>query len=263
MMKKEDRIWLEFNFFTLLFFSLSHFSAYVMVPFAQQYHYASSTPVHHHSVLPTPTPTVITYSHGSTVPPPHHHHSSPYQPLPASSEEFKNIQTIVPKNKLPSLETTSFQQYYSPGVEFHYTEMVPITKLAYHHPGAPSPIHNYHASSNLVPGGGHSFNYFISPASSHSSSFPNKHHQSPNHYMSSFKNHLPYHRNYFPTSSSHHQPPQQPLFTPAQSHYTPYPSNHAYNTIQYSVAMPPYDHSKRSTKATASLTVKAPKVQEA
>jgi hypothetical protein len=249
---------------------LLFFSAYMMVPFS---HYTSSTPVHHHSVLPTPTPTVYTYSHGPTSPPPHS-----YQPIKstveyaASSEAFKNIETIVPKNKLPSAETTSFQQYYSPGVEFHYTEMVPITKLSYHHPGAPSPIHNYHAQSNLLTsshGGGHSYNYFISPSTHHSSSssFPQitspKHHQSLNHhYMSSFKNHLPYHhqRNYFPSQ----QPPQHPLFTPAAAmqspQYTPYPLAHAYNTIQYSVAMPPYDHSKRSTKATTSINVKAPKV---
>jgi hypothetical protein len=43
--------------------------------------------------------------------------------------------------------------------------------------------------------------------------------------------------------------PQQ-LFTPASSsHYAPYPSHQQYNTIAYSVPLPPYDHSKRSTKS--------------
>lgn len=267
------------------------------LPYAHQF--ASPTPVHHHSVLPTPTPTVYTYSHGSTAPPPpqsyHHpavHHQSSsshhhHQPIKASveyptmNEEYKRMPTIISKNALPPADSNTFQQYYSPGLEFHFTEMVPMTKLSYHHPGAPSPLHNYHAtttSSNahyLHPFNGQSYNYFISSA--HPPSFANaaKHHQSL-HYMSNYKTHLPYHlKNYFPTSPTapssvqvsshqpHHQPPQHPLFTPAQQtpHFTPYPSAQAYNTIQYSVPMQPYEHSKRSTssKATATLTVKAPK----
>jgi hypothetical protein len=69
-------------------------------------------------------------------------------------------------------------------------------------------------------------------------------------------------KNYYPSSAP--SLPQQ-LFTPANypssaSHY-PYPSSQVYNTIAYSVPYPPYDHSKRSTKstATASVNVKAPK----
>lgn len=249
-----------------------------MVPFTQ---YASPTPVHHHSVLPTPTPTVYTYSHGSTAPPPPQSYHQPIKSAaeyPQMNDEYKRMPTIISKNALPPPDSSVFQQFYSPGLEYHYTEVVPMTKLSYHHPGAPSPHHNYHAttstSSNahnfLHPFNGQSYNYFISSAHP---SYANavKHHQSL-HYMSNYKNHLPYHlKNYYPTAPtatvatvqvSPHQPPQHPLFTPALQtpQYTPYPSAHAYNTIQYSVPMQPYDHSKRSTsKATAMLTVKAPK----
>lgn len=204
------------------------------------------------------------------------------------NEEYKRMPTIISKNALPPAESNTFQQFYSPGLEFHFTEVVPMTKLQYHHPGAPSPIHNYHAtspSSNPAqhylqhPFNGQSYNYFISSAhpTPYTSSGAAKHHQSL-HYMSNYKTQLPYHlKNYFPTASTapsssvqlsshqpHHQPPQHPLFTPAQQtpHFTPYPSAQAYNTIQYSVPMQSYEHSKRSTsnsKASASLTVKAPK----
>ncbi|CRK97195.1 CLUMA_CG010592, isoform A, partial [Clunio marinus] len=257
--------------------------AFVMVPYATQYTQHQS-PIHvpQHSVLSQPqiappTPAVINYSHGSTSPPNHHQsyqnlksveYSLPSTAAPLqTSVDYKHVTpiTIVPKKTLPSVSTTSFQQFYSPGLEYHYTESLPVTKYSPQQTFTyqQAPAHNYIPQSQA-------FNYYhVGPSAAYNTrhqshgfmesyvpnlmtySRPQHHHQS-----SQYKN------NYHPTQyqQSHHHIPQQ-LFTPTQiPHYAPYPSPQAYNTIQYSVPLPAYDHSKRSTsKATATLSVKAPK----
>lgn len=263
---------------------------------------------HHHPVLPqpqapTPTPTAYSYSHGSSA----HHHQPTYQAVksleysipPSQSTPLQTLQTsvdykansqmsIVPRKTLPSIATTSFQQFYSPGLEYHYTEALPITKLTPHssYSYQHTPTHNYH--TNYVSQAPSYSQFFQAGPNSITPSY-NKHqstglldsyvpslltygrqqqhqqqqqqiHQLPQH-QTQFKSYYPtqYQQNHHQFSSS--QIPQQ-LFTPSQSasSYTPYPSPQAYNTIQYSVPLPPYEHSKRSTsKATATLSVKAPK----
>lgn len=230
-----------------------------MVPFVQ--HAPATLPT------PTPTPTVYTYSH---APPSHHHqpiyHQKTIEYVPPATitplqtqVDYKNLPTIVPKNTLPSVATTSFRQYYSPGLEYHYTEIIPATKLApsyaYHH----SPSQNYQTSYVSQP-------YY----------YPQQHQQQSSHYknlIDSFvPNYVTYARQQQPHPHQNHQQthyrnynnyyssasmPQQ-LFTPASapsaSHYhqASYPSQREYNTIAYSVPLPPYDHSKRSTKASVS-----------
>lgn len=279
-------------------------SAYVMVPYSQQY--TPQAPIHvqpqhqhHHAVLQqphiaTPEPAIYSYSHA----PASSNHQQSYQAiksieysLPSSPvtqlqtsvdykslPEYKNSAPlpIVAKKTLPSIATTSFQQFYSPGLEFHYTESVPVTKLSpqssysYQH----APTHNYHTNFvSQTP----SYSYYHSTPSSMTSY--NKHQSSGllDSYVPSLvtyrqqQQQQPQYKSYYPTQyqQNHHQYsstqiPQQ-LFTPSQSqssHYAPYPSPQAYNTIQYSVPMPAYDHSKRSTSkatATATLSVKAPK----
>jgi hypothetical protein len=253
--------------FGLLNLPIIFFSTYVMVPIH---------PVHQgpaHIQPPTPTPTIYTYSHAqpSSASPPINHHeqpayhavksieyavpSAPIAPL-HTAVDYKNIQTIVPKHTLPSIATTSFRQYYSPGLEYHYTEIVPTTKLqassmpsySYHH----APTHNYHTS------------YVSQPSPYYYQNVPVYNKPSPNLYESfvpsAYAKQQSSYKNYYPSGPSI---PQQ-LFTPAQQYPSSsqyqYPSQ-AYNTIAYSVPYPPYDHSKRSTKstATATLNVKAPK----
>lgn len=261
-----------------MFFKLS-FSAYVMVPFVQQ--------------PPTPNPTVYTYS--TPAPAVHHPHHS-YQAVKSieyaipstqitplqTHVDYKNMQTIVPKNSLPSIATTSFRQYYSPGLEYHYTEVVPANKFhpssyAYHH----APTHNYQTSfvsqpapyyyhhqnapSNIYKQSTGLLDSYVPSLVTYARQQQQQHHhqQYPQQYQpqQQFKNYQNYQQNYYSSAS---MPQQQQLFTPAQqspsSHYaSSYSSPQAYNTIAYSVPLPPYDHSKRSTKATASLSVKAPK----
>jgi hypothetical protein len=267
-----------------------------MVPYAQ--HYTSRAPIHvqpqhhHHPVLQQPQLTtpeqIYSYSHAPASP----SHQQSYEAiksieytLPSSpvthlqtSVDYKSLDNykqsaplpIVSKKTLPSIATTSFQQFYSPGLEYHYTEAVPMSKLpqpSYHYQHAPT--HNYHHTNYVsqTP----SYSYFqSSPSQSY-----NKH-QSLESYTPSLMTYgrqQQQYKTYYPTPTqyqqSHHQYsstqiPQQ-LFTPSQSshsHYAPqaYSSSQAYNTIAYSVPMPAYDHSKRSTsKATATLSVKAPK----
>lgn len=228
--------------------------------------------------LPPPQPTIYSYAHHQ--PNHHHHHYHQQQPIYQKQIQYvppatitplqtqvdygKNVPTIVPKHALPSVSTTSFRQYYSPGLEYHYTELVPATKLsqapsyAYHH----SPSQNYQTSYVSQP--------FYYPQH-HQQPQPQHHHaqysnqykglldsyvpsyltyarqnQQHNHHVPQFKNHYP--------SAPMQQHHQQHLFTPASasssssSHYVPYPSGREYNTIAYSVPLPPYDHSKRSTQ---------------
>lgn len=240
-------------------------------------------PVVHQSPMPvqqpTPTPTIYTYSQpppSSASPPLHHHQqptyhtvksieyavpSAPIAPL-HTAVDYKNIPTIVPKHTLPSIATTSFRQYYSPGLEYHYTEVVPTTKLhaaspsyAYHH----APTHNYHTSyvSQPTP-----YYYQNSPVYKQPQYTQNLYEQQVIAGPSAYAKHQTSYKNYYPSSSS---VPQQ-LFTPA--HYPPTSSSshypQTYNTIAYSVPYPSYDHSKRSTKstATATLNVKAPKASQ-
>lgn len=230
---------------------------------------------------PVPTPTIYTYSQpqpSNSPPTLHHQHqqpafhaiksveyavpSAPVAPL-HTAVDYKNIPTLVPKDALPSITTTSFRQYYSPGLEYHYTEIVPSTKLqpaspsyAYHH----APTHNYQTSYVSQPA---PIQYYQNVPSykqqQPSQALFEPYHSGPGQ-VTYAKPQISY-KNYYPSAPSL---PQQ-LFTPANypsssSHY-PYPSSQVYNTIAYSVPYPPYDHSKRSTKstATASVNVKAPK----
>lgn len=281
---------------------ISHFRTYFMLPYAPQYtQQQSQVHVPQHTVLqqpqlPASSPTVFSYTQTPSiaVQQPQHYHqqtflksleyqiptSQPLAPL-HTSVDYKNSApiTIVPKKTLPSVHSTSFQQFYSPGLEYHYTEAMPVTKLSpqssysYQH----APAHNYH--SNYV-SQAPSYSYFQSGPSALSSSY-NKHQsngllesyvpslvtyarqqQHQQSQQQQYKSYYPtqYHQNQY-QQSQYSQVPQQ-LFTPAQStqNYAPYPSPQAYNTIQYSVSLPPYEHSKRSTsKATATLNVKAPK----
>ncbi|XP_070500104.1 uncharacterized protein [Chironomus tepperi] len=256
---------------------ISQAPAYVMVPVVHQ----EQPPVHPSA----PTPTIYTYSQPQPTNSPHtlhHHHqqqpsfhavksleytvpSAPVAPL-HTNVDYKNIPTLVPKDALPSITTTSFRQYYSPGLEYHYTEIVPPTKLqpvqpspsyAYHH----APTHNYQTSYVSQPA---PIQYYQSaPTYKHQpqQALFEPYHSAPVTYA---KPQISY-KNYYPSAPSL---PQQ-LFTPANypssssassSHY-PYPSSQVYNTIAYSVPYTQYDHSKRSTKstATASVNVKAPK----
>lgn len=270
-----------------------------MVPYASHYT-PEQSPIHvqqhhhHHPVLPqpqlaTPTPTVYTYSHA----PINSHQQPSYQAVksieysvPSSgvtplqtSVDYKGSAAIpiVPRKTLPSISTTSFQQFYSPGLEYHYSEAVPITKLApqssysYQH----APAQNFHSNYfSQTP----SYSYYSGP-SSLTSTYAK--HQSTGLLDAYVPNLVTYarqpqhqqqYKSYYPTQyQQNHQQQQQhqystaqipqQLFTPSQSSsYAAYPSTQAYNTIQYSVPLPPYDHSKRSTsKATATLSVKAPK----
>ncbi|KAL7036143.1 hypothetical protein ACKWTF_008715 [Chironomus riparius] len=254
---------------------ISQAPAYVMVPVMHQ------APVQ----PPVPTPTIYTYSQPqpSNAPPTFHnlHQHQQHQPtfhavksvntVPSApvaplhtAVDYKNIPTLVPKDALPSITTTSFRQYYSPGLEYHYTEIVPSTKLqsaspsyAYHH----APTHNYH--TNYVSQPAPIQYYQNAPTYKHqpSQALFEPYHSGPAP-VTYAKPQISY-KNYYPSAPSL---PQQ-LFTPANypsssssSHY-PYPSSQVYNTIAYSVPYQQYDHSKRSTKstATASVNVKAPK----
>lgn len=262
-----------------------------MVPYSSQYpsqHAAIHVQQHQHLQQPpaaSPAPTVYTYSHGLAS---SAHHQPTYQSVksleynvPATavtplqtSVDYKNNApiTIVAKKTLPSIATTSFQQYYSPGLEYHYTEAVPVTKLSphaafgYHN----VPSHNY-AQTNYV-SQSPSFSYFQSGPSALTSAYSK--HQSTGLLDSYVPSLMTYARqqqqqqnqfkSYFqPQFQQTQQHYPQNLFTPSHQSspsYTPYPSSQAYNTIQYSVPLPPYEHSKRSTsKATATLNVKAPK----
>lgn len=256
-----------------------NFSAYVMVPYSS--HYTPQHSIHVQPQLPTPTPTVYTYSHGLSS----SHHQPAYQSVksleynvPATSVtplqtsvDYKNNApiTIVPKKTLPSIATTSFQQYYSPGLEYHYTEAVPITKLSPHSAFSYQhvPTHSNYAQANYV-SQAPSFSYYHAGPSSMPSNY-NKHQSSGllDSYVPSLmtfgRQQQNQYKNYYPTPYLQNQHYPQHLFTPSQpsSSYAPFPSPQAYNTIQYSVSLPPYpEHSKRSTsKATATLNVKAPK----
>lgn len=264
------------------------FSAYFMVPYAMHHQQAYQPQIHmqQHAALPQPTPSIFTYSHGPTSPP-HHHHQS-YQPVSQlqTSVDYKNVAplTIVPRKTLPSVTDTNFQQFYSPGLEYHYTESIPTTKLFphqqvynyHHHQPAPTasylqnyvpqmPSYNYYSSAPSAP-------YVTSYSKPQSTAVLDTYTPSSVTYARPQHQHQQqqYHKNFYQTTpyqqNSHSQLPiPQQLFTPAQqTHYnpqhTPYPSSQAYNTIQYSVPLPPYDHSKRSTsKATANISVNAPK----
>lgn len=240
-----------------------------MVPFVQH--------APHHQ-LPPPTPSVYTYSHA----PPSHQHPHHHQPIyhqkhieyvpsatitPLQTQvEYKNAPTIVHKSNFPSVSTTSFRQYYSPGLEYHYTEIVPATKYAqapsyaYHHSPSQSYQTNYvsqpyyypqqqqqnHQQQHLPTHHNSNYKGLIDSYIPSYVTYAKQQHQTQ---QPTYKN---YH-NYYPSASMQ----QQQLFTPASpptspSYYASYPSQREYNTIAYSVPLPPYDHSKRSTKASLS-----------
>ncbi|KAG5680782.1 hypothetical protein PVAND_010268 [Polypedilum vanderplanki] len=239
---------------------VSQAHAYVMVPFV------SSPPP-----PPQAPPTVFTYSHAAPTnppPPPPIQHQPSYQAVKSieyaipstpitplqTAVDYKSIATIVPKHTLPSLQS-SFRQYYSPGLEYHYTEVVPTTKLnpsyAYHH----APTHSYQTSYVSQPSpyyyptqqNTHFTNIFKQPAGLLNSYVPN---------LVSYRQQQQPQQQYQQTLYKQTMPQQ--LFTPAQQHYAQYPTHQEYNTIAYSI---PYEHTKRSTKSatTATLNVKAPK----
>lgn len=266
--------------------------AFVMLPYASHYtpHQPSiqlpQQPVLAQPHISTPSPTVYTYSHGPTT----QHHQQSYQTMKSieytlpstvtplqTSVDYKHSApvTIVPKKTLPSISTTSFQQYYSPGLEYHYTEAMPVTKLAPHpsYNFQHAPGQNYHHTSYVSQAPSYNYYHTGPGALATSSAVYNKHQSSGllESYVPSVltyarqQQHLqpPQFKTYYPTQyhQSHQYSPAaipQQLFSPAHSsHYAAYPSSQVYNTIQYSVPLPPYDHSKRSTsKATATLSVK-------
>lgn len=298
-----------------------------MLPYASQYT-SHQAPVHvqqvQHPVLPQPhlptaAPAVYTY-HGPVQHQPTYQSvksidyslpasvPNPVTPLQTAVDYKVNSPiTIVPRKTLPSVSTTSFQQFYSPGLEYHYSEAVPITKLtpqqSYSYQQAPAQAQSYH--NNYV-SQSPSYSYyhtgqsaavnFNKPQSAgllesyvpSSLTYARQQLQQPqlkNYYPAQYQQQnyqqqvnyqqQNYHQQAYqqlqpqsyqqPTHQQQYSPSQvqqqQQLFTPAhQPSYTPYPSPQAYNTIQYSVSLPPYDHKKRSTsKATATLSVKAPK----
>jgi len=149
-------------------------------------------------------------------------------PLQTSVDYKKNVNfPIVSKKTLPSVATTSFQQYFSPGLEYHYTEAVPVYPVNYQPNYMPeTPSFDYYKSyvPSSVP---------VSQQNNQYESFlPKQYQQTPQH-------------------------PDSQLFT----HMFSRPM---YNTIQYSVQLPPYEHKKRSTSKTSSmnkttLSMKTPK----
>jgi hypothetical protein len=237
-----------------------------MVPYAhQQISTAVPTPI--------PTPTILTYANA-----PQHQQQPSYQALKSiqyniqaspitplqTSVDYKNVASIVPKSALPSIATTSFRQYYSPGLEYHYTELVPATKLtaspsyAYLH----SPVQNYHTSFAAQPHHYYQPSVYKQAAPAIIDSFIPNMVSYARQQQQQFKNY--YSQNYYSSPSvsqqHQHQQQQQQLFTPAaqSAHYAqPYPSSQAYNTIAYSVPLPAYDHSKRSTTASAKASKSA------
>ena len=312
------------------------FSGYVMLPYASQHqqpqlHYTSQLQQQpqiqmqeQNAVLPepaAPTQQVYSYSHGA-----HASHPQAYQQVksleyssPANivtplqtSVDYKPSVPVSYSPKKPSAGTTTFQQYYSPGFEYHYTESVPTTKLAPQQSYSYSPSHNYQQSYvQQQPSYSYYHSHTPSTASIQSSNIQYNKHQSSaglidsyvpslvtyakqqqqmKSYYSSHQQQLQQHQQQLQQhqqqqytqshqvqqvqqqAQQHYNPIQhQQLFTPAQTqshyapsmtqytqvqshNYSPYPSSSAYNTIQYSVPMPAYDHSKRSTaKSTASL----------
>lgn len=268
-----------------------------------------------HAVLAepaAPTQQVYSYSHGPSNQQHYQHVKSHEYTLPANvvmplqtSVDYKPSAPVSYSPKKPSAGITTFQQYYSPGFEYHYTESVPTTKLVPQQSYSYSPSHNY--QQNYVQQPSHSYYHSHTPstASIQSSNIQYNKHQTTAGLLDSYVPSLVSYarqqqqlKNYYlsqqqPQYTQSHQVQQhvqqqaqqhynpiqhQQLFTPAQTqshyapsmtqyiqvpshNYSPYPSSSAYNTIQYSVPMPAYDHSKRSTaKSTATLkALKSPK----
>ena len=319
--KKQAFAKFELNFYINSKHFLLIFSSYVMLPYASQYT-SHQTPIHvqqqQHPVLPqphlpTPAPAVYTYHGPATVQQQPQYQSIksieyavqssvPHGVTPLqTSVDYKGSAPIpiVPRKTLPSVATTSFQQFYSPGLEYHYSETIPVTKLSpqqsYSYQQAPT--HSYH--TNYAPQTPAYTYYQTGPNSAvnynkHQSNgllesyvpsvltyarqqqqpqyknyypthYQQQTHQQQNYHQQNYQQHTNYQQQNLPQQShqqqqysSAHIQQQQQLFTPAQqsTHITSYPSPQAYNTIQYSVSLPPYDHKKRST---ATLSVKAPK----
>ena len=239
--------------------------------------FASHYGQQYHHQLPPQAPTPSVFSFGPSSAPQTYplkssvEYAEPSAVAPLqSSVEYANKNVAQIQYKKP---TTTFQQYYSPGVEYHYTETVPNTKLAHQAPYHYETPHHYHQQHSIQP-----IQHSIQPQSyNHQQPFLN-YYQSP----SGFKHHdtglldsyvpslVTYARqqqlkNLFQPNIQHHhniQPHsiQQNLqhsypHLQSQIRYQPYPSAPAYNTIAYSVKLPPYDHSKRSiAKATAVKT---------
>lgn len=259
------------------------FSAYVNYPYTTQPGFSGPQ---QHPVLPQPahpTPQIYTYSHGvaSTSPP---HYQKPadinIQPptvTPLTPEYPKNVQPIQYAIKKPA---SSFQQYYSPGLEYHYTDVAQQTKYTpqnypVNYPTA-APIQQHYQSQSYVqpPSGaiaGIQHHYYpgfntVTPYVPSYLSFtrqqqlkaylqqqqqqphPFHHYQQPQPQSSIYQ-----HQQVQPQSSVYQQvQPQSSAYQQVQQQYQPYPSSDAYNTIKYSVPLPPYEHSKRSVaKATS------------
>lgn len=262
-----------------------------MMPFAshygQQYHHHQLPPQSHappsvFSFGPSSAPQ--TYPLKSSV---EYAEAPPVAPLQTSVEYApKNVPQIQYDVKKPH-PTTSFQQYYSPGVEYHYTETVPNTKLTPQAPYHYETPHHYQQQHSLQP-----IQHSLQPQSysNHQQPFLNyyqpsgfKHHDTglldsyvpslvtfarqqqlknlfqPNNIHHSIQPHSIQPHSIQPYSTQPHSTQQNIQHSypqlPNTLRYQPYPSAPAYNTIAYSVKLPPYDHSKRSiAKATAVKT---------
>jgi hypothetical protein len=233
---------------------------------AQQQQHVLPQPAH-------PTPQIYTYSHGaSSTSPPHYQKPADINihPTPTTVAPLTAPQEYVSKNVAPiqyaiKKPATSFQQYYSPGLEYHYTDVVPSTKLApqqyhqvnYQTPVAPvAPVQQYQPQSYLhQPGtiagiqhhyypGFNTVNPYVPNFLSYQRQQQLKAYIQQQQQLSSAHHYQPYHQVY--------PQPQQ-----VQHQYQPYPTTDAYNTIKYSIPLPPYDHSKRSVEHAKRSVAKA------
>lgn len=144
-------------------------------------------------------------------------------PLQTSVDYKKGVNfPIVSKKTLPSVATTSFQQYFSPGLEYHYTESVPV--------------HNVNSYQSSVTPETPFFDFYKSYVPS---SVPVSHHK--NQYESFL-------------SKQFQQFPQDL----SSQFYTRMFSRPMYNTVQYSVQLPPYEHNNKRS-ASKPITMIIPK----
>lgn len=298
-----------------------------MVPYTTHQPAALVAPHSQQQVIPQPahpTPQVFTYSHGHSVTSPPHlskneinaHPSTTVAPLHQSGPQFGYNNKVAPiQFQIKKPATTSYQQYYSPGLEYHFSEVVPnkvgsqVYPASYNAPPTviptqqsyqqsyPQAVHynqqqysqypSYNAINDyqkVTP-----FSNYITYArpqvaplkqqvnyqqqypqyqvpqtpqayNSHQTSQIYNSHQAPQSYNThqvpqTYNSHQVIHPQsqiYTTQQQQVYQPP--PYHQSQQNYYNPYSasSSDAYNTIKYSVPLPPYDHSKRAvTKATA------------
>jgi hypothetical protein len=247
--------------------------AYVTYPYATHQPSILTTPLAPVLQPPVhPTPQIYTYSHGvpSTSPP---HYQRPadinIQP-PTTVAPLPVPQEYTPKNVSPIpyiRKPTTFQQYYSPGLEYHYTEVVPSAKINQQ----PYPVNNH-----IVPVNPYQYQQqsYYQPQGAIAGI---QHHYYPgyNTFVPNFLNYarqqqlrtylqqqLPQLHHYQAQHQLYQQQQQHQQHQQQQQHILPYPSPSEYNTIKYSVPLPPYEHNKRSVpKASTSVAAPTTKLQ--